>query len=108
MKANDYQKFTKETAIFPKQDSLTYLTLGLTGEAGELANKVKKIIRDNNGVLTDEIQEQLISELGDVMWYSAQLAEFLGTTLENVFDKNAFKLLDRQKRNKLQGSGDVR
>jgi NTP pyrophosphatase (non-canonical NTP hydrolase) len=88
---------------------MEYLTLGLTGEAGEIANKVKKFIRD--GAPPDEYEAkkiQIAYEIGDVMWYCAVLAEELGMDLGHIMEKNLEKLADRKKRGTLAGSGDTR
>ncbi len=109
MTFEDYQAKARTTAIYPNIGSnYVYPTLGLTNEAGEVAGKIKKAMRDDVGVITVEKQEDLIAELGDVLWYLAQLATELGITLEDVAAKNLEKLLSRQERGKLQGSGDKR
>jgi len=107
--ATYYQARACETAIFPKHQALEYLTLGLTGEAGEIANKVKKFIRD--GAAPDEYAAKKIEigyEIGDVLWYCAVLAEELDMNLGHIMEKNLEKLHDRKKRGKLSGSGDNR
>jgi len=104
----DYQIAAKEFAKYPKEQALYYTTLGLVGEAGEVANKAKKIIRDNNGILTDEVKIGLASELGDVMWYVAALAGELGYKLEDICFQNIEKLDMRRKNGTLSGSGDSR
>ena len=107
--ATDYQVRACETAIFPKHQAMEYLTLGLTGEAGEIANKVKKFIRD--GAVKDEYLAKRIEiayEIGDVLWYCAVLAEELDMNLGHIMEKNLEKLADRHKRGKISGSGDNR
>jgi len=107
--AADYQARACETAIFPKHRATEYLTLGLTGEAGEIANKVKKFIRD--GASKDEYLAKRIEigyEIGDVLWYCAVLAEELEMNLGHIMEKNLEKLADRHKRGKISGSGDHR
>lgn len=106
--ANEYQRWTDSTAIYPKDSSLSYVALGLTGEAGEIANKVKKIIRDDAGILTPERKRELISELGDVMWYVARMATELGVSLHAVLAVNQAKLNSRLQEGTIQGSGDNR
>ena len=104
-----YQIAACDTAIFPKNKAMEYLTLGLTGEAGEIANKVKKFIRD--GAPRDEYEAkkiQIAYEIGDVMWYCAVLAEELGMDLGHIMEKNLEKLADRKNRGTLSGSGDNR
>jgi len=107
--ATDYQARACETAIFPKKQAMEYLTLGLTGESGEIANKVKKFIRD--GAVKDEYLAKRIEigyEIGDVLWYCAVLAEELEMNLGHIMEKNLEKLADRHKRGKISGSGDNR
>jgi len=104
-----YQEKACETAIFPKNKAMEYLTLGLTGEAGEIANKVKKFIRD--GAVKDEYLAKRIEigyEIGDVLWYCAVLAEELDMNLGHIMENNLQKLADRKKRGTLSGSGDNR
>jgi NTP pyrophosphatase (non-canonical NTP hydrolase) len=108
MKANEYQAWSEKTAIYPKDASMAYVILGLTNEAGEVAGKYKKCIRDDGGILTAERRVQLIDEAGDVCWYLARLAEELGTTLEDIMQRNHDKLEDRLARNVIKGSGDNR
>lgn len=98
-----YQDFTDTTAIYPKSQGLAYLAMGLTSEAGEVAGKVKKFIRDGH---LDE--EDLAKELGDVLWYVAQLASHLDLYLSEVAQNNVDKLTDRKDRNTIGGSGDDR
>ena len=107
--AAEYQSRACETAIFPKHRATEYLTLGLTGESGEIANKVKKFIRD--GATKDEYLAKRIEigyEIGDVLWYCAVLAEELEMNLGHIMEKNLEKLADRHKRGKISGSGDNR
>ena len=104
-----YQDKACETAIFPKHKAMEYLALGLTGEAGEIANKIKKFIRD--GATEEEFLEKKIQigyEIGDVLWYCAVLAEEMGMNLGHIMEKNLQKLNDRKQRGKLSGSGDNR
>lgn len=104
-----YQEKACKTAIFPESQAMEYLTLGLTGEAGEIANKVKKFIRD--GATKDEYLAKRIEigyEIGDVLWYCAVLAEELEMNLGHIMEKNLEKLADRHKRGKISGSGDNR
>jgi len=109
LSANDYQTSALKTAIYPNQGSNpVYPTLGLVGEAGEVAEKVKKLIRDEGGVLTDPVREKIALELSDVCWYVAVLAFELDFTLEEVMQMNLAKLASRQERGVLTGSGDNR
>lgn len=105
---NKYQKEAVSTAIYPFSFKVFYPTLGLCGEAGEVAEKIKKIIRDGGSEITDEQRDALKGELGDVMWYLAALANDLELDLGAVAEANLEKLRDRKDRGKLQGSGDNR
>jgi NTP pyrophosphatase (non-canonical NTP hydrolase) len=106
---SDYQHRSRATAVYPDAgDNLTYPALGLCGEAGECAEKVKKAIRDDGGLLSDERRTALAAELGDVLWYVAQLATEAGLDLDEIAEDNLAKLLSRQDRGVLQGSGDSR
>ena len=107
----DYQHETAKTAIYPSSspaEALSYVTLGLVGEAGEIANKVKKILRDDSGVVNPARRELILEELGDVLWYASQIATELGKSLEQVASSNIAKLRARAERGTLQGSGDNR
>jgi len=105
----DYQQRSRATAVYPGAgDNLLYPTLGLCGEAGEVAEKVKKMVRDDDGVLTPERREALAKELGDVLWYVAQVATEAELDLSVIATANLDKLLSRQSRGVLQGSGDER
>lgn len=96
MNFTEYQKAAGVTALYPKRlNNLEYPTLGLTGEAGEVANVVKKIQRDFDGVLTDEIRLRLKDELGDVLWYISACADELGLTLDEIAEYNVGKLAKR-------------
>ena len=114
MTLNDYQNISAKTAIYKDKDKLLYTALGLAGEAGEIANKVKKIIRDKDftGNAVDSLNHEekyaLIKELGDVLWYVSAIAHDLGFSLSHVADINVGKLQSRKERGVLQGSGDMR
>tara|TARA_R110002124_G_scaffold46998_1_gene140432 strand:- start:145 stop:537 length:393 start_codon:yes stop_codon:yes gene_type:complete len=104
-----YEKLAGETAIFPKEKALEYLALGLTSEAGEVAGKVKKLIRDGEDVEGFEVKKIAIaSEIGDVLWYCAMMAREVGVPLNTIMQENLDKLHSRKERGKLQGSGDNR
>lgn len=109
MELSDYQRRSRATAVYPNAGAdLTYPALGLCGEAGEVAEKVKKMLRDDGGVLTAQRRAALASELGDVLWYIAQVATEAGLELDEVASDNLEKLLSRQARAVLGGSGDQR
>lgn len=109
MELSDFQARSRRTATYPGAgDNLVYPTLGLAGEAGEVAEKVKKLLRDDGGVLSDERRAALAAELGDVLWYVAQVATEAGLGLEEIAAANLDKLLSRQQRGVLSGSGDDR
>lgn len=109
MMLSDFQRRSRATAVYPDAgDNLLYPTLGLCGEAGEVAEKVKKMVRDDGGELTAARRDALAGELGDVLWYVAQLATEAGLDLGDVAEANLAKLRSRQERAVLQGSGDDR
>lgn len=108
MTFNDYQTTARTTAIYPNLGSnYIYPTLGLVGEAGEVAEKVKKILRGGEE-MTDDQRQELIKELGDVLWYIANLATEFNISLDDLADRNIQKLLSRKDRGVLHGSGDNR
>jgi len=109
MTFEEYQKLSRKTAIYPNRDNnFVYPTLGLAGESGEVAEKIKKILRDNNGVVDDPRKKELQKELGDVLWYVSQLATELGLSLDEIASLNIEKLYSRFDRDKISGSGDNR
>lgn len=116
MELNEYQKLALQTAVYPTEYKILYPALGMNGEAGEVADKVKKVIRDTivlkdcNGtiVLPKDKSVELAKEVGDVLWYCATLAKDLGFSLEEIAQMNVDKLQSRQSRGKLGGSGDNR
>lgn len=109
MELNKYQDKAKETAVFPETMGIVYCTLALNGEAGELAEKVKKVIRDDDGNFKQiDKLEAMAMELGDVLWYVANLADQLGYDLEEIAELNLKKLSSRKQRGALKGSGDNR
>ena len=109
MRFSEYQSRSRETAVYPNAgDNIVYPALGLCGEAGETAEKVKKAIRDDGGTLTEERRDAIAAELGDVLWYVAQLATEAGLELEAIAEANIEKLSSRQRRSVLHGSGDDR
>lgn len=109
MELNEYQNLASRTAKYPDIGAkFVYPILGLTGETGEVAEKIKKIFRDEGGVVSNERKEELKKELGDVLWYLSQLAKDLDLTLEEVAQKNLDKLQKRQNLGMISGSGDNR
>ena len=105
MEMNNYQEAARKTAIYPRARGLEYTALGLAGEAGEYANKVKKVMRD--GAAAYNVMK-FEDELGDVLWYLSQCAEEIGTTLDVIAQRNLAKLAVRHVAGKLGGSGDDR
>jgi len=109
MDFSEYQKKSRQTAIYPnKGNNFIYPTLGLVGETGEIAEKIKKILRDKNGKIDDETKTELVKELGDVLWYLSNLSTELKVSLEDIAARNIEKLFSRMGRDKLHGSGDNR
>jgi len=108
---DDYSNAAKRTALIPPREpeSFYYGALGLAGEAGEIANKIKKVIRDNDGMFDSRLHGEVIAqELGDVLWYLWYMAEVCGFTLDQVAAMNIQKLQDRKDRGVISGSGDNR
>jgi len=109
MTFGEYQLESKKTALYPNQGSnFIYPVLGLAGESGEVSEKIKKIIRDDNGVVTEEKRQEIKKELGDVLWYVAQLCTEFNLNMEDVAKTNIEKLMSRMERGVLHGSGDNR
>lgn len=113
MEFSDYQEKSRVTAVYPDiGDNFIYPTLGLAGETGEVVEKIKKLIRDETitsaSKISDEKKEELKKELGDIVWYLAQLATELDLDLNAIAELNIQKLQERQKRGTLHGSGDNR
>ena len=109
MTAELYEYQASKTAIFPKEKALEYLALGLTSEAGEVAGKVKKLIRDGEDVEGSDMKKIAIaSEVGDVLWYCALMAKEVGIPLNTIMQMNLEKLHSRKERGTLKGSGDNR
>ena len=106
MNFNEYQKIARSTAVYPEEYKVVYPALGLCGEAGEVADKIKKTVRGDTPL--DEVTGSIAMELGDVLWYVAVLADDLGVELEDVAKWNVDKLQRRMKSNKIKGDGDNR
>ena len=105
---NSYQRSASKTAIYPDEHRILYPALGLAGEAGEVANKVKKLVRDGPDNRPDDWREQIASEIGDVLWYCAALATDLNLTLGMIASQNETKLSRRKEQGTIGGSGDTR
>ena len=103
---NEYQEEAINTAVYPQEYGLIYAVLGLVGESGDDAAKVKKMMRD--GIPIEEVKKDIGYELGDVLWYLANLANEIGMTLEEVATRNLLKVRDRTERHKIHGNGDYR
>jgi len=103
-----YQQVAKTTAIYPREQAIIYPTLGLTGEAGEVANKVKKIIRDGTNKNNENLVQEISAEIGDCLWYISVLADDIGVKLSDIANSNLEKLENRKKKGTIHGSGDDR
>ena len=109
MDFDEYQEKAATTAKYAnKGNNLAYPVLGLNGEAGEVAEKAKKIIRDHNNIKTDQHRQEIAKELGDVLWYVAAVTSEIGFSMQDVAQMNIDKLASRDKRNMIHGSGDNR
>jgi NTP pyrophosphatase (non-canonical NTP hydrolase) len=111
MSPNEYQQRASRLAIYPSERGIEYVALGLASEAGEVAGKIKKQIRDGKnwtGEQREEHRQRIVDELGDVVWYVSELARQLDVPLETVLANNIFKLESRQRRGTIGGNGDVR
>lgn len=108
MEFNAYQNFASMTRIYPENMKIIYPCLGLSGEVGEVCEKVKKIYRDKKGNFSENDKEQIVREMGDVLWYLAALASDLGYNLNDIAFKNTQKILERKDNGKLHGNGDYR
>ena len=104
-----YQEESRKTALYPDVgNNIIYPSLGLCGEAGEVAEKIKKVLRDKKGDVDDETRLAIQGEIGDVLWYASQLASELGLSLEDIAHHNLEKLFSRKSRGVLKGDGDNR
>ncbi len=109
MTFQEYQEKSRKTALYPNVgNNFVYPTLGLAGETGEVAEKIKKVIRDKGGVMGEETKTELKKELGDVLWYVTQIAAELNLSLDDIAALNIEKLYSRLERGKISGSGDNR
>ncbi|MDD5463702.1 MAG: nucleoside triphosphate pyrophosphohydrolase family protein [Candidatus Moranbacteria bacterium] len=109
MEFNEYQKETRKHAIYPGLgNNFSFPTIGLAGETGEVAEKIKKIIRDKDGVVDDISRIEVKKELGDVLWYLSQIASEFELSLDDVANHNIEKIRSRSERNVTHGNGDNR
>ena len=109
MDFNDYQNKSRKTAKYPAiGHPIIYPALGLVNEAGEVAGKIKKVFRDKDGQINEETRQALKAELGDVLWYIAQVATELDLSMDEIAEYNIAKLYDRLERGRIQGDGDNR
>ncbi len=109
MTFEEYQNKSRETAIYPDKDNnFIYPVLGLAGESGEVAEKIKKVLRDKGGEVDEEVRENIKKELGDVLWYISQIATELKIKLDDIAQGNIKKLQSRKSREVLHGDGDDR
>ncbi|MBD5256201.1 MAG: nucleoside triphosphate pyrophosphohydrolase family protein [Bacteroides sp.] len=108
MELNDYQKAALSTTIYPNDNNISYLALAICGEAGELAEKVKKVIRDKQGQFYIPDLTAIAMELGDILWYAANLAKVLGYDLSDIAQLNIEKINGRVERGTIHGTGDNR
>lgn len=109
-----YQESIKKYDVFDGSNgdlgSVAMMTkvLGLAGETGEVCEKFKKVLRDKGGEMSEADKDEIVKELGDVLWYVATISRYMGVSLEEVAEKNIAKLEDRKERGRLRGSGDNR
>jgi len=103
-----YQKAAHRTAEYPPEAGLFYAALGLAGESGEVANQIKKVTRDDGGVLTSKRKQAIIKELGGMFWYAAEIATLMGISLADVPAANLAQLYSRKERGTIKGDGDDR
>lgn len=108
MTLNEYQSAALKTAVYPEHMRIVYPALGLNGEAGEVADKVKKVYRDFGGSFSPERRKEIAMELGDVLWYVAVMAHDIGFSLNDIGTLNNIKLESRAQRGMISGNGDNR
>tara|TARA_R110000744_G_scaffold139937_2_gene251092 strand:- start:249 stop:578 length:330 start_codon:yes stop_codon:yes gene_type:complete len=104
----NYQVWSRRTAIYPAGVAVQYTALGLAGEVGEICNEIKKVYRDDDGVVTAKRRADLVDEFGDVFWYLARVTDELNIDMQDVLERNIAKLEDRLARDVLSGSGGNR
>ena len=105
---NEYQSAAVQTAVYPELIGLMYVTIGLAGETGEVAEKIKKLYRDKNGELDDDYRDLIAKEIGDCLWYLAMLCTELDVSFEDVANGNIAKLRSRMAQGTIKGNGDDR
>lgn len=108
MKFSEFEVAALTTALYDDKYRIMYPALGLAGETGEVLEKIKKMYRDDGGVLTDDKRDAVRKEIGDVLWYVAALCRDLDITMTDVAESVLLKLKSRAERNVLRGSGDER
>lgn len=111
MEFDEYQKLAARTASYNSDDQiyvLMYLCMGIAGESGEVIEKIKKIIRNDKGVISDEKRDDIKKEVGDVLWYLSEMARTLGLSFDAIAQANIKKLADRAERGVIKGEGDTR
>jgi NTP pyrophosphatase (non-canonical NTP hydrolase) len=108
MDIQEYQKRALATTEYGSGNAIIYPALGMNGEAGEVAEKIKKVLRDKKGEFSDESKLEIAKEIGDVIWYCSALANDIGYTLDQIFSINIDKFESRRSRNVLSGNGDNR
>ena len=104
----EYQEQAVKTAIYGAGNSIMYPALGLANEAGEVLGKIKKVLRDKDGVFDEDVNKEIGKEIGDVLWYIAALSRDLNLSMDSIAEDNIRKLLDRQQRGVISGNGDNR
>ena len=108
MDFDDYQKLAHKTLIHTDRDNLAYFALGVAGESGEVADKIKKIFRDKDGIIDEADKIEVSKEMGDVLWYLSQLAQYMDMDFSEIAKMNIAKLASRNERGVLGGKGDNR
>lgn len=105
---NNYQEAAYKTAIYPQELKILYPVIGLAGETGEVAEKIKKVLRDNNGIFSEEKKMEIAKELGDVLWYLSSIATDMGYSLDEIARMNLQKISARKENDHIHGEGDNR
>ncbi len=108
MEMNEYQQAALQTAVYPQEMKIVYPLIGITGETGEVAEKIKKVIRDNNAVFSDDDRREIAKEIGDILWYISSLSSDIGYSLDEIAAMNIDKITSRNERGKIHGEGDNR